>query len=61
MNPSAKSKLIDVACGTGDIAQIYLRKVSAEAEITCVDPNKKMIKKDPLIKSKHVIFTKLLN
>ena len=45
MNPSAKSKLIDVACGTGDIAQIYLRKVSNEAEITCVDPNQGMISK----------------
>ena len=40
-----KSKLIDVACGTGDIAQIYLRKVSNEAEITCVDPNQGMISK----------------
>ena len=45
MNPSAKSKLIDVACGTGDIAQTYLRKVSTEAEITCVDPNQGMISK----------------
>jgi len=45
MNPSDKSKLIDVACGTGDIAQIYLRKVSNEAEITCVDPNQGMISK----------------
>ena len=45
MNPSAKSKLIDVACGTGDIAQVYLRNVSAAAEITCVDPNKGMVSK----------------
>jgi len=29
MNPSSKSKLIDVACGTGDIAQIYLSKVKS--------------------------------
>ena len=45
MNPSDKSKLIDVACGTGDIAKIYLRKISNEAEITCVDPNQGMISK----------------
>ena len=45
MNPSVKSKLIDVACGTGDVAQIYLRNVSAKAQITCVDPNQGMINK----------------
>ena len=45
MNPSEKSKLIDVACGTGDIAQIYLRNVSTVAEITCVDPSQGMISK----------------
>ena len=26
MNPSINQKLIDVACGTGDIAKIYLKK-----------------------------------
>ena len=45
MNPSPKQKLIDVACGTGDIAQIYLKYVNTSSEITCVDPNKGMIKK----------------
>ena len=45
MNPTPKQKLIDVACGTGDIAQIYLKYVNTSSEITCVDPNKGMIKK----------------
>ena len=43
MNPSAKQKLIDVACGTGDIAKIYLKSVGKNSEVTCVDPNKGMI------------------
>ena len=45
MNPSLKSNLIDVACGTGDIAKIYLNHVNHNSPITCVDPNKGMIKK----------------
>jgi len=45
MNPSTKSNLIDVACGTGDIAKLFLNEVSKFSEITCVDPNKGMISK----------------
>ena len=45
MNPSPKHKLIDVACGTGDIAKLFLESVDQSSEITCVDPNKGMIKK----------------
>ena len=45
MNPSKNHKLIDVACGTGDIAKIYLKHICKSSEITCVDPNKKMINK----------------
>ena len=45
MNPSPNQKLIDVACGTGDIAKFFLNFVSKSSEITCVDPNKGMIKK----------------
>ena len=45
MNPSSKQKLIDVACGTGDIAKLFLNHVSKNSEITCVDPNKEMINK----------------
>jgi len=45
MNPSNNQKLIDVACGTGDIAKLFLKNVSRFSEITCVDPNKGMISK----------------
>ena len=45
MNPSVKNNLIDVACGTGDIAKLFFERVNKNAQITCVDPNKGMIKK----------------
>ena len=45
MNPSINQKLIDVACGTGDIAKLFLNNVGKYSEITCVDPNKGMINK----------------
>ncbi len=45
MNPSVKNNLIDVACGTGDIAKLFLERVNKNAQITCVDPNIGMIKK----------------
>ena len=45
MNPRPNQKLIDVACGTGDIAKLFLESVSQSSKITCVDPNKSMIKK----------------
>ena len=45
MNPSNHHKLIDVACGTGDIANLFLDNVNKLSHITCVDPNKSMLKK----------------
>jgi demethylmenaquinone methyltransferase/2-methoxy-6-polyprenyl-1,4-benzoquinol methylase len=45
MSPSSNHKLIDVASGTGDIAKLFLNEVNKMAHITCVDPNKGMIKK----------------
>ena len=45
MNPSCNQKLIDVGCGTGDIAKIFLKKVNKDSQITCVDPNIGMINK----------------
>ena len=45
MNPSKGKKLIDVACGTGDLGKLYLDSVGANQKILCVDPNKGMIKK----------------
>ena len=43
MSPRVSRKLIDVACGTGDIGKIFLETPNKEAQITCVDPNKGMI------------------
>tara|TARA_B100001057_G_scaffold400622_1_gene411885 strand:+ start:260 stop:964 length:705 start_codon:yes stop_codon:yes gene_type:complete len=43
MSPSKNKKLIDVACGTGDIGKLFLDNTSIDGEITCVDPNKGMI------------------
>ena len=43
MKPSLDKKLIDVACGTGDIGKLFLDNTKKESEITCVDPNKGMI------------------
>ena len=45
MNPSRNQKIIDVACGTGDIAKLFLENVNKFSKITCVDPNKGMINK----------------
>ena len=45
MNPTQKHKLIDVACGTGDVAKLFLDYTNSKTNIACVDPNKEMIKK----------------
>ena len=44
MNPSTKKRLIDVACGTGDVAKLYLEATDNISTILCVDPNINMIK-----------------
>ena len=56
MSPSPNQNLIDVACGTGDIAKLYLKHVNENAQITCIDPNKGMLKrgKEKLIKFKNL-------
>ena len=45
MNATANQTLVDVACGTGDIAKLFLNSVKSKAKVTCVDPNKGMIDK----------------
>tara|TARA_Y100000590_G_scaffold178152_1_gene203326 strand:+ start:18 stop:722 length:705 start_codon:yes stop_codon:yes gene_type:complete len=45
MNPSNKKRLIDVACGTGDIAKLYLEATDNISTVLCVDPNINMINK----------------
>ena len=44
MNPQPNTKLIDVASGTGDIAKLFLKKTNNTGKITCVEPNKEMLK-----------------
>tara|TARA_B100000401_G_scaffold404051_1_gene317979 strand:- start:33 stop:737 length:705 start_codon:yes stop_codon:yes gene_type:complete len=43
MNPSKEKKLIDVACGTGDISKLYIEATKNDASILCVDSNAQMI------------------
>ena len=43
MNPGKNKKLIDVACGTGDVAELFIEATNNELKVQCVDPNKKMI------------------
>ena len=53
MNPSKEKKLIDVACGTGDLGKLYLDSVGVNQKILCVDPNKGMIKKGKIKLKKY--------
>tara|TARA_Y100001970_G_scaffold286883_1_gene410152 strand:- start:5743 stop:6447 length:705 start_codon:yes stop_codon:yes gene_type:complete len=43
MKPKENKKLIDVACGTGDIAKIFLDLTNDKSKVHCVDSNAKMI------------------
>ena len=56
MRPFPKQRLIDVACGTGDIAKIYSNETRNKSKILCIDPNKKMISegKKKLFKYKNI-------
>tara|TARA_B100000963_G_scaffold39136_1_gene29093 strand:- start:602 stop:1306 length:705 start_codon:yes stop_codon:yes gene_type:complete len=56
MNPSSNQSLIDVACGTGDIAKLFLKNVDKPNQVTCVDPNNAMISKgkEKLSKFKNI-------
>ena len=56
MNPSSNQNLIDVACGTGDIAKLFVKHVNKLSRIACVDPNEGMISKgkEKLSKFKNI-------
>ena len=43
MKPSNDKNLIDVACGTGDIAKLFLDLTKNNESITCIDPNEGML------------------
>ena len=53
MNPSVNKKLVDVACGTGDIGKLFLDKTDNKSNVTSVDPNKKMISQGEKKMSKY--------
>ena len=43
MSPRTNTKLIDVATGTGDVANLYLKNTFFKGEAFCVDNNNKML------------------
>ena len=45
MAPFPKKKLIDMACGTGDLGKLFLENTNYEGKVVFVDPNSKMLKK----------------
>ena len=56
MNPAHDKNLIDVACGTGDLAKLFLDLTKNNGHVTSVDPNERMIKqgKHKLKKYKNI-------
>jgi demethylmenaquinone methyltransferase / 2-methoxy-6-polyprenyl-1,4-benzoquinol methylase len=44
MRPQENNTLIDVASGTGDLAQLFSKRTKNKTEISCVEPNKNMLK-----------------
>ena len=60
MDPHVNSKLIDVASGTGDIANLFSKRNNKFSEITCVEPNNEMFKegKNKLKKLKNINWIK---
>ena len=53
MNPSNKKNLIDVACGTGDVAKLYLEATSYDTSVLCVDPNINIILNARIARSRN--------
>jgi len=43
INPSSNDTLIDVACGTGDVARLFSDANQNKSKILCVDFNRKML------------------
>ena len=60
MSPSVNKKLVDVACGTGDIGKLFLDKTNEKSDVTSIDPNNKMISqgKNKLSKYKNIKWIK---
>ena len=54
MAPLPKKKLIDMACGTGDLGKLFLEATNYESKVLFVDPNFKMLKKGIERLKKHI-------
>ncbi len=56
INPLPNTNLVDVASGTGDIAKLFLEKCNKSSQVTCVEPNVKMLEegKSKLLKYKTI-------
>ena len=44
MSPRQNQHLIDVASGTGDVARAFLKETNFSGKVSCVEPNKNMLK-----------------
>ena len=53
MAPYPKKKLIDMACGTGDLGKLFLESTQYEGKVLFVDPNSKMLEKGKERFKKH--------
>jgi len=53
MAPLPKKKLIDMACGTGDLGKLFLENTNYEGKVLFVDPNSRMLKKGIVRLKKH--------
>jgi len=53
MNPQPNTKLIDVASGTGDIANLFFTRSDETGEVICVEPNKEMLSRGKIKLKKY--------
>ena len=53
MNPQPNTKLIDVASGTGDIANLFFTRSDGAGEVICVEPNKEMLSRGKIKLKKY--------
>ena len=60
MAPFLKKKLIDMACGTGDLGKLFLENTNFTGKVLCIDPNSRMLKKgiERLSKYKNLTWKK---
>ena len=54
MGPSKNDTLIDVASGTGDVANLFSNKLNDQCSVECVEPNINMLKIEKKIGLKKI-------